>query len=102
MIFLNLNKVLFLIYVPTILITRMLSRSNLYELITFYYRPQRSCVQGNVFTAVCDSVHGGGGGIDPPGQGEPPLAGRPPRHTVNERPVRILLECILVYLVFPS
>ena len=27
-----------------------------------------------------------------PGQGEPP----PPRHTVSERPVRILLECILV------
>ena len=35
------------------------------------YRPQRSCGQGYVFTRVCDSVH-------------------------NERPVRILLECILV------
>ena len=25
------------------------------------YRPQRSCGQGNVFTGVWDSVHGGGG-----------------------------------------
>ena len=37
----------------------------------------------------------------PPWQGDPPAgrppARRPPRHTVNERPVRILLECILVY-----
>ena len=39
----------------------------------------------------------------PPRQGEPPWQGEPPprqggtpRHTVNERPVRILLECILV------
>ena len=142
-----------------------------------FYRPQRSCGQGYVFTSVCDSVHRGGvsgrenpparetppgrenppsrqtppwqGGPppgretplarrpprqgeppqqgDPPWQGGPPpgretpLAGRPPwqgdppgretplagttpsrqgdtppRHTVNERPVRILLECILV------
>ena len=46
---------------------------------------------------------------DPPDQGEPPRPGRPPRtrettpppgsrlqNTVYERPVRILLECILV------
>ena len=26
-----------------------------------YYRPQRSCGQGYVFTRVCDSAHGGGG-----------------------------------------
>ena len=32
----------------------------------------------------------------PPGQGDPPSR-ETPRHTVNERPVRILLECILVY-----
>ena len=31
----------------------------------------------------------------PPDQGEPP-PGRTLQHTVNERPVRILLECILV------
>ena len=34
----------------------------------------------------------------PPGPGRPPR-GRTLQHTVNERPVRILLECILVYLV---
>ena len=26
----------------------------------YYYRPQRSCGQGNIFTPVCHSVHGGG------------------------------------------
>ena len=54
----------------------------------------------------------------PSGQGEPPWAGKPPQdqadppdqadtppgrrlqHTVNERPVRILLECILVEIMF--
>ena len=127
------------------------------------YRPQRSCGQGNIFTPVCHSVHGGGGGVPglggvvshkalrqtpprpgthppgpdtptppdqthhPPGPGTPPPPTRtrhttpsppgpdtpptrhtpldqthhpPPgsrlRHTVYERPVRILLECILV------
>ena len=116
----------------------------------YFYRPQRSCGQGNIFTPVCHSVHGGGGlpqcmlGYHPPGtrqtppglgrpplgpgrpppdqadppqdQADPPGPGRPPRdqadtppgpgrhppgpgklqHTVYERPVRILLECILV------
>ena len=100
-----------------------------------YYRPQRSCGQGYVFTRVCDSVHGGSPGSPPPpgpgrhpprtrqtpprpgipptprdqgepppdqgetphpDQGEPPPPGRRLQHTVNERPVRILLECILV------
>ena len=48
-------------------------------------------------------------GADPPGPGTPPQSrhtpprpGTPPgsrlQHTVNERPVRILLECILVVL----
>ena len=44
-----------------------------------YYRPQRSCGQGYVFTCVCDSVHRGGlrAGRTPPQQGDPsPLAGR--------------------------
>ena len=113
--------------------------------IHIYYRPQRSCGQGYVFTRVCDSVHRGvsgeppldqadppGPGRPPPGPGRPPLAGRsppgprrippgprrtppdqgePPRtketpagrrlkHTVNERPVHILLECILVHNAF--
>ena len=102
----------------------------------FYYRPQRSCGQGYVFTGVCDSVHffwGGFSGERPPGpilenptpplgtkenppgtkekppprtkENPPPDQGEtPPRtkenpplqHTVTERPVRILLECILV------
>ena len=40
-------------------------------------------------------------GPDPPDQADPPGTGRHPpgrrlQHTVNERPVRILLECILV------
>ena len=129
-----------------------------------YYRPQRSCGQGYVFTRVCDSVHRGGspgtppqarqgdppgretppagrtppldqadppGWENPPGPGRhPPGPGRPPRlreppqtrqtppgpgrhpppgpgrhppgsrlqNTVYERPVRILLKCILVFL----
>ena len=122
----------------------------------YFYRPQRSCGQGYVFTCVCDSVHGGVSGQGdpphrtrenpprsretprtrqtpprpgrhPPDQGElprtrenplnqeepPPGPGRtlpdqgePPtptpspgsrlQNTVYERPVRILLECILV------
>ena len=37
-----------------------------------------------------------------PWEGGNPLAGRPPppRHTVNEQPVRILLECVLVATFF--
>ena len=92
-----------------------------------YYRPQRSCGQGYVFTRVCDSVNGGvsrdppGPGRTPPDQEEPPRGpgspprdqGEPPRdqadtpplgrtlqHTVNERPVRILLEYILVSIYY--
>ena len=34
-----------------------------------FYRPQRSCGQGYVFTRVCDSVHGGGLRRTPPGPG---------------------------------
>ena len=100
-----------------------------------FYRPERSCGQGNIFTPVCHSVHGGGGVCfsacwdtsppepDPPGEDTPPGSRPPPnyfffkfifciillfflhppgsrlRHTVNERPVHILLECILVFLV---
>ena len=90
--------------------------------LTDYYRPQRSCGQGYVFTRVCDSVHRGGspGRENPPRQGEPPpqenppagrnppWAGRTPPDQANPPPgkqtpeyglraaVRILLECILV------
>ena len=63
--------------------------------------------QGNVFTGVCDSVHRGGVCLSacwdtttPPGADIPRDQTSPPgsrrQHTVNERPVRILLECILV------
>ena len=75
-----------------------------------FYLPQRSCGQGYVFTRVCNSVHGGGSasvhaGIPPPGADIPPGSRHPPpgsrlRHTVNERPVRIQLECILVAGLF--
>ena len=39
-----------------------------------------------------------GPGRHPPGTKENPPPGRRLQHTVNERPVRILLECILVFL----
>ena len=84
-----------------------------------YYRPQRSCGQGYVFTRVCDSVQGGclpqcmlgyhppptpgsrtpqsrSPRSRPPGSRPPPPPGSRLQHTVNGRPVRILLECILV------
>ena len=92
---------------------------------SFYYRPQRSCGQGNVFTGVCLSTGGGGClplcmlGCHTPPHGEPPAWRTPPgmenppgwrtpprgsrlQHTVYERPVRILLECILVFVCFWS
>ena len=53
-----------------------------------FYRPQRSCGQGNIFTPVCHSVHGGRGsasmhaGIPPlppsPGADTPPWSRQPP------------------------
>ena len=49
----------------------------------FRYRPQGSCGQGNIFTPVCHSIHGGGlpqcmlGYHPPPGK-ETPLPRRPP------------------------
>ena len=86
------------------------------ELRTEYLPTATKFGQDNIFTPVCHSVHRGGlwqgepplQGDPPPGReapsqhGDPagketPLVGRPPiRHTVNERPVGILLECILV------
>ena len=36
--------------------------SELSDFLFHFYRPQRSCGQGNVFTRVCHSVHRGGGG----------------------------------------
>ena len=73
-----------------------------------YYRPQRSWAKV-MFLQVCVILFTRGGGVclsacldtTPP----PPLRSRPPpgsrhQHTVNERPVRILLECILVIFFF--
>ena len=66
--------------------------------LTYYYRPQRSCGQGNIFTPVCHSVHRGvpglGGGIpqgteaDPPDQAHTPLdqTHHPPDQTHHPPP----------------
>ena len=110
----------------------VLAVTELFSVAFNYYRPQRSCGQGNIFTPVCHSVHKGGlpqcmlgyhphppeqtpAGSRPPWQQTPPReqTPSPPRtrhppgpdtppgsrlqHTVFERPVRILLECILVW-----
>ena len=77
-----------------------------WNFVQFYYRPQRSCGQGYVFTRVCDSVNRGGGGSPenppprdqgepPPDQGEPPpdqadhppQPGRPPPGTKENPPL---------------
>ena len=53
----------------------------------YHYRPQRRCGQGNIFTPVCHSVHGGVSSRDTPGRENPhwetPLARRrtPPGRT---------------------
>ena len=89
-----------------------------------YYRPQRSWakvmfLQASVILStggevVCLSACWDGIpprsrhpplGPDPPRIRHPPRSRHPPgsrcQHTVNERPVRILLECILVCLFCP-
>ena len=95
-----------------------------------FYQPQRSCGQGNILAPVCHSVDKGGGMLCIPvyiAGGIPAclaaglrwggcaipacIAGGIPaclaaglgggvQHTVNERPVRILLEYILVVFIF--
>ena len=66
------------------------SNSNVSVCIQFlnFYRPQRSCGQGYVFTRVCDSVHGGGGSASvhagiPPGKETPPGRRHPPLPTIR-------------------
>ena len=120
-------------------------------LLVHFFRLQRSCGQGNIFTPVCHSFCSQGGVCisacwdttppqdqtphspeqtpprpDPHPRTRPPRADppstRPPRqtppldqtppdqtppgsrlqHTVYERPVRILLECILLILTTES
>ena len=71
-----------------------------------HYRPQTKLREGNVFTPVCDSVHRGG--LCPGGSlskwGGSLSRGvsvmETPPGTVEQRAVRILLECILVMDVF--
>ena len=82
-----------------------------------FYRPKRSFGQGNIFTAVCHSFCSHGGGVSGPNFRRGGLlqffGGRGWwcllqffgggvcsnfRNTVNIRPVRILLECILLVL----
>ena len=64
---------------------------------------KRSLGQCNIFTSVCHSFCPRGGGCLHPGRLHPGGLGRPPRllqDTVNERAVRILLECILIWSYF--
>ena len=80
---------------------------NIFQVLqAHYYRPQPSLRQGNGFTPVCDSVHGGGWfsvqrGLCPGG----PLSrgglyqGDPPPLYSNVRVVRILLECTIVIII---
>ena len=59
--------------------------------------------QGNIFRSVCQEFCPRGGGVSASvhaGIHPPPGSGL--QHTVNERPVRILLECILVLLLSVS
>ena len=90
------NLMCYLIYlVLSILFSVMSTKPN--RIITAC---KRSLGQGNSFTPVCHSVHGGGGeylGRYTPRPGTP----LPPEqcmlgNTGNKRAVRILLECILV------
>ena len=56
-----------------------------------YYRPQRSCGQGNIFTPVCHSVHRGPGVSEaepPPPKVRPPGRRYPRQHTPpGSRPI---------------
>ena len=97
-----------------------------------FYRPQRSCGQGNVFTGVCLSTGGVSTSVHawmpsppirqtppqdqadprrtrqtplPRNQADPPQTRQTPpgsrlQHTIYVRPVRILLESILVSFIF--
>ena len=56
-------------------------------ILTSFSRPQRSCGQGNIFTPVCHSVHGGGACLrqNPPEQTPPPRANTPGSDTPQSR-----------------
>ena len=58
--------------------------------------PGNEVCEGYVFTRVCHSVHSGGRACQGGRHAHPPRQILRLRHTVNERAVRILLQCILV------
>ena len=63
-----------------VMLPQCLANYQIWILFAFYYRPQRSCGQGYVFTRVCDSVNRGGSLENPPGTRQPPPPG-PGNHT---------------------
>ena len=66
------------------MLTHAYSEKNKYPSIflgSAFYRPQRSCGQGYVFTRVCDSVYRGGSASVHAGIPTPPGAGTPQRQT---------------------
>ena len=90
------------------------NKINSREVLMHCYRPQRSWAKV-IFSQACVCPQGGSAsvhaGISPPGSRPtpplPPCGAAPPpgsrlQHTVNERPVRILLQCILVFQYIPS
>ena len=51
-----------------------------------FYRPQRSCGQGNIFTPVCHSVHRGGSASKHAGIPTPPTSHPPDQAPLQTRP----------------
>ena len=65
----------------------------------------QACVKNLVHRGVCVSQHAlPGNAAPPPGHARPPPPGthapRILRDAINERAARILLECILVFVLF--
>ena len=86
------------------------------QLLLFIFTGRNEVVAKVMFLHVCVILFTGGvsGKGEPPPEQTPPRADTPPeqipppppgstvQHTVNERPVSILLECILVRSVYTS
>ena len=58
--------------------------SNDWKVCVTCYRPQRSCGQGNIFTPVCHSVHGGGSASVHAGIPHSPWEQTPPEQTPSQ------------------
>ena len=69
---------------------------------TFFYRLQTKLRESNIFTHVCDSVHKGRGVSNQVVSLSRGSLSRRPSRTVEERAVRILLECILVLDIYST